>query len=110
MTGTSLPSSFLVVTVLAYGKPVSSCTGNASKSLRTSTVGPAPFFITPTTPKQVRPVLSYLPTCSVTSHPAAFSSFATIGDEHYSCPESSGCVRKSLEMGTSDDSSASASD
>ena len=35
---------------LTYATPVCSVTGSASMSLRTSTVGPAPFFITATTP------------------------------------------------------------
>src|SRR5437588_447464 len=77
MTWTSSPFSFLVTTVLAYGNPVSSCTGNASRSVRTKTTGPSPFFITPTTPKHFWSGLSYLPTFSVTSHPTAFNSFAS---------------------------------
>ena len=36
--------------LLAYGNPVFSSTGSASRSVRTITVGPVPFFITAMTP------------------------------------------------------------
>ena len=52
------------------GKPVASVTGRASRSERTRTVGPLPFFSTPTTPS--------LPTPLVTSAPAFFSSSAIL--------------------------------
>ena len=47
-----------ILTVSAYGAPVCSCTGNASMSVRTNTVCPSPFFITPTTPKHFQDGLS----------------------------------------------------
>ena len=45
ITGTSCPAAFFVVTVLANGRPVFSATGSASSSVRSMTVGPAPFFM-----------------------------------------------------------------
>ena len=50
MTGTGAPSGPGAVTVLAYGRPVSSRTGSASSSVRSSTTGPGPLRSTPTTP------------------------------------------------------------
>ena len=49
-TGTRCPSASWVVTVLAYGAPVSSLTGSASSSQRSSTAGPRPLASAPTTP------------------------------------------------------------
>ena len=42
MTGTVTPSGRVPVAVLAYGRPVSSAIGSASKSARTATTGPGP--------------------------------------------------------------------
>ena len=50
ITGTCFPVLSVAVSVLAYGKPVSSCTGSASMSARSMTVGPSPLRSTPTTP------------------------------------------------------------
>ncbi len=50
ITDTSCPAAFFIRTVLAYGSPVFSSTGSASISVRTSSVGPAPFFNSPTMP------------------------------------------------------------
>jgi hypothetical protein len=72
----------LTLARLAHGTPVSSFTGSPSMSPRTSTVGPAPFFSTPTTP--------VLPTFSVTSMPRARSSFATSAAVCVSMNDSSG--------------------
>jgi hypothetical protein len=76
ITGVSFPSASVAVTVLAYGRPVSSLTGSASMSARSITVGPSPFFSSPTTPVP--------PTPSVTSNPAAFSRSAAKPAVHFS--------------------------
>ena len=68
ITPTGLPASSGEVALLANGRPVASRTGKASRSVRTRTVGPSPFFSTPTTPS--------LPTLGVTTAPAFFSSSA----------------------------------
>ena len=73
MTGTSWPAAFFVVAVLAKASPVFSATGSASSSVRSITVGPAPFFMIATMP--------VLPTPVVTSKPSAFmraASFAAV--------------------------------
>ena len=87
MTGTSWPARFVTRTVLAYGRPVSSCTGSPSMSPRTSTVGPAPFFSTATTP--------YPPNLSVTSAPVVRNSTAILAAVFSSISESSGWAWKS---------------
>ncbi len=56
ITWTVSPASFFAVTWLAYARPVFSSTGSASMSARTRTVGPAPFFMTATTPVFPTPV------------------------------------------------------
>jgi hypothetical protein len=68
MTGTSSPSWPAARTVLAYGGPVSSSTGSASKSARSITTGPSPLRSNPTTPVP--------PICSVTSKPRGRSAAA----------------------------------
>ena len=68
ITWTSLPFSFFADTLLGVGKPVSSSTGSASMSVRTSTTARRHS----SSPRQRRNLLSsglsYLPRCSVTSH------------------------------------------
>ncbi len=59
ITGTSAPREFVARPVLAYGKPVCSSTGSPSMSARSSTVGPAPFESTPTTPVPPTPVVTW---------------------------------------------------
>ena len=88
ITGVSFPSASVAVTVLAYGRPVSSLTGSASMSARSITVGPSPFFSSPTTPVP--------PTPSVTSNPAAFSRSAAKPAVRFSCSDSSGWLWMSL--------------
>lgn len=61
IVGTVLPRSSVVVRLLANANPVASFTGSASKSVRTNTVGPSPFFKTPTTPCPPMPVLTLNP-------------------------------------------------
>ena len=82
ITGTVSPASFFVVTLLAKGRPVFSGTGSASRSVRSITVGPGPFFRTPTTP--------VLPTPVVTSKPARRSRSAILAAVFSSWKESSG--------------------
>lgn len=83
MTGTSRPSPSTAVALLAYGSPVFSSTGRASKSARSMTTGPSPLRITPTTPVP--------PTPSVVSTPSAWSASATLAAVRVSWRESSGC-------------------
>src|SRR5215831_11790127 len=64
-------------------KPVSSVTGSVSSSVRSITVGPAPFFMMATTPVP--------PTFSVTSYPSLRSRSASAAAVRVSCDESSGC-------------------
>ena len=63
ITGIGCPWSSLPIARLAYGRPVFSSTGRASRSVRSITTGPSPFARTPTTPVP--------PTFSVTSNPSA---------------------------------------
>ena len=74
--------------LLAYGRPVFSSIGSASSSVRTSTVGPAPFFSIATTP--------VLPTFSVTSKPSARISAASLAAVRVSWKPSSGLAWMSL--------------
>ena len=60
MTLTSAPESLVVFTVLAYSRPVCSCTGSPSKSVRMRTVGPSPFFSVAANPvPPIGEVISY---------------------------------------------------
>ena len=70
ITGTVAPELSFVVILLAYGRPVFSSTGSASRSVRIITVGPAPFLSSPTTPVPAIPV--------VTSNPSARSRSASL--------------------------------
>jgi hypothetical protein len=58
ITGTGCPAAFFAVTRLAKGAPVFSSTGNASSSVRSMTVGPAPLRSSPTTPVPPTPVVT----------------------------------------------------
>jgi hypothetical protein len=78
----------VAVTVLAYGTPVASSTGNASMSARSITVGPSPLRSTPATP--------VLPTPVVTSNPDALNPSAARPAVRVSCIDSSGCACTSL--------------
>ena len=82
MTPTSAPVASFARTLLAYGNPVASFTGNASSSVRSATVGPAPFFNTPTKPVPPTPV--------VTSKPSSRSFAASFAAVFVSWLESSG--------------------
>ncbi len=84
ITAVSPPRPSCVLRVLANASPVSSFTGNPSRSQRSNTVGPAPFLKTATTP--------FVPTPNVTSAPAARSSEASRLDVSTSCHESSGAA------------------
>ena len=88
ITGTVFPVASVVVTCDAYGRPVFSSTGNASSSVRRSTVGPLPFFNTPTTPVPPTPV--------VTSYPSLRSSSAIFTAVFSSCEDSSGFLCRSM--------------
>jgi hypothetical protein len=69
ITGDATPSIPTCTAADALGRPFASLSGSPSMSARTSTVGPSPLRITPTTPVP--------PTFSVTSRPGmARSSFA----------------------------------
>jgi hypothetical protein len=63
--------------LLAYVKPVASVTGNPSSSVRSATVGPAPFFNTPTKPVPPMPVVTSKPSSRrrVASFAAVFTSW-----------------------------------
>ena len=87
MTGMSWPERFAMRASLAKARPVSSLTGSASMSERMRSVGPGPFFSTPTTPVP--------PNFSVTSKPAARSCAASRAPVFSSWSESSGWACRS---------------
>ena len=90
ITSTSLPSASVCGFVAAQGRPVVSRTPPfASMSARYQSVGPGPFFSTPTTP--------VLPIPVVTVKPSFFSSAATMPAVRVSVKASSGWRVQVLE-------------